>query len=100
MCYFNKGAPNLASMGKVAIGVGAGIVAAEISGYQPILLAASTVRSRLGKLKNKEALRLLVNERFSQELAALGYPKGVPSNQKDLSDAIGLGWAAFTEIHQ
>lgn len=98
MCYFNKGAPNLASMGKVAIGVGAGIIASEGLGHKPIMMAASTVRSRLGKLKNKEELRSLINSYFKQDLRELGYEKGVTSNKKDLSDAIGLGWAAFTEV--
>lgn len=98
---FNAGAPNFSSLTKVAFLIG---VAAETSyAYlcaDPIMITASTVRGIIGNhvKKNKKAeTRRIINSRFAEDLEKLG-KSPLKGTQEDISDAIALGWAAFTKL--
>lgn len=99
---FNKWAPNFSSLTKVAelIGV-AQEVAYEALDRDPILLAASTVRSRIGntqKKDKKKETRRIINEHFKSDLIKLGFEDMLLKKHEDISDAIALGWTSFGEI--
>lgn len=98
---FNAGAPNFSSLTKVAFLIGVATEAAYA--YlcdDPVMVTASTVRSIIGNSvkKNKKAeTRRIINNRFAEDLQALGkHP--LKGTQEDISDAIALGWAAFTKL--
>jgi hypothetical protein len=64
---------------------------------EPILIAANSVRKSLG-VKKKEDTWKLINVMFHDQLPPLGYPKGILTSHKDLSDAVALGCVARTHI--
>jgi len=96
---FNKHARNLSSMGKVAMAIGAVMSEVARAGYEPVLITAKTARSRV-KAKDKDGARARMNERFSDDLADLGYPDGVPKAHEDISDAMVLCYAASAEVRR
>ena len=90
---FNKGAKNLSSMGKVAMAIGGVMAQTVLAGYEPVLITATTARSRLSA-RTKDQARKKLNERFEDDLASLGYAKGIMKAQEDVSDALVLCYAA------
>ena len=91
---FNSGAPNLSSMGKTSMAIGAALVAVAKAGYTPVQQTATTVRSCF-KARTKDKLRQALNIRFASDLKELGYPDGVPPAHIDATDALGLCYAAY-----
>lgn len=98
---FNAGAPNFGSLTKVAMVIGVACqVAYRRLGKDPILITASTVRGIIMNTakKNKKAeTRRIINGRFKDDLNLIGV-KNLTSKQEDISDAIALGWSAFSKL--
>jgi Holliday junction resolvasome RuvABC endonuclease subunit len=96
---FNRGAPNFGSLTKVAMAIGVAQMTSAMAGFEPILLTASTVRARIenkAKKNKKDETRKIVNARFKNDLVRLGYKDGLLKSHHDISDAIALGWVAFS----
>jgi Holliday junction resolvasome RuvABC endonuclease subunit len=92
----NKFAPNLHSLNMVCMAIGVVLVCFAKSGFQPATLTATTVRSRLA-VKKKAGLRAVINQRFKDDILALGYKKLFLQAHEDVTDAIGLAWTASAD---
>jgi Holliday junction resolvasome RuvABC endonuclease subunit len=94
---FNKFAKNFASLGLVAASIGVAMEQTHKHFGAPIMMTATSARARV-MAKNKEEARLLINERFFDHVAGLGYPKGILKAHIDISDALVLAWAAAPTV--
>lgn len=96
--WFNPGVPNLRSMTQVAKVVGVASAITRRRDIPVVLLNVKSVRHILGVKANrgdvaKKIVRKQINRRFEEDLALLGYPKGLLTAHQDVADAIAVAWA-------
>jgi Holliday junction resolvasome RuvABC endonuclease subunit len=92
---FNRNAPNLGSMAKVAMTIGA--VASEVAGAdQRLEMITATSARKILETKNKDSARKMVNKKFLRDLIEIGFPDGLKKAHEDVSDSIVLAWGGLT----